>query len=88
MSKVAIPRKSKNQPHDPQHSYDCGRCKFSWCCGYTCACHYKYRLPAPPDSIKRLIEKARKQAGLDPSRKEWKEYGPRQQEDSDDNPND
>lgn len=24
--------------HDPRHEYDCERCKFSWCCGYLCAC--------------------------------------------------
>jgi len=27
--------------HAPRWSYDCKRCKFSWCCGATCACLYE-----------------------------------------------
>lgn len=24
--------------HAPRYKYDCAHCKFSWCCGYLCAC--------------------------------------------------
>lgn len=54
--------------HDPRHVFDCGRCKFSWCCGPTCACILKKKDLMPPPS-ERILEVAqlRIDAGLRPS---------------------
>lgn len=29
---------------EPRWEFDCGHCKFSWCCGPMCACHAKPNL--------------------------------------------
>jgi hypothetical protein len=39
--------------HKPLHKYDCGNCKFNWCCGYTCAC--KLDLPEEPLWLKKQL---------------------------------
>ena len=45
--------------HDPKHRYDCGPCKFSWCCGLTCGCNLsKAEYPPPPDEVKEARLKA------------------------------
>lgn len=42
--------------HDPQHAYDCDRCKRYWCCGYLCACAYdKPGLPPAPEYLIKII---------------------------------
>lgn len=41
--------------HNPQHKYDCGNCKFNWCCGYTCACHIK-DVPEPPKWLQKSLK--------------------------------
>ena len=51
----------------PAHLHDCEHCRFSWCCGYTCACVFVVRpIPDPPEDIKAKVDKAREQAGLAP----------------------
>ena len=40
--------------HNPQYKYDCGNCKFNWCCGYTCSCLF-HDLPAPPEWLQKNI---------------------------------
>ena len=32
---------------NPRYYYDCGHCKFNWCCGELCAC-LPYGLPKAP----------------------------------------
>jgi hypothetical protein len=32
---------------NPRWEYDCGHCKFHWCCGPTCACSSWRRKPNP-----------------------------------------
>ena len=45
--------KPDSAPHAPRYRYDCGRCKFSWCCGTTCACNLKKKdHPEPPNTRK------------------------------------
>ncbi len=39
----------------PRYKYDCGNCKFNWCCGYTCACILK-DLPDPPDWLQKNLK--------------------------------
>jgi hypothetical protein len=39
-----------NINHNPRYRYDCENCKFSWCCGYSCACGL-YGYPDPPKEI-------------------------------------
>jgi hypothetical protein len=36
--KVRSPQEAVDRPHTPRFLYDCGNCKFSWCCGYGCVC--------------------------------------------------
>lgn len=36
-----------DKEHNPRWKYDCGNCKFNWCCGPTCHCGL-HRLPEPP----------------------------------------
>ncbi len=43
--------------HQPRYQYDCGRCKFSWCCGFKCWCIYKHTLPDPPRTIKKAVDR-------------------------------
>lgn len=45
--------------HKPRHRYDCERCKFSWCCGPTCACVLTRDNNIPQAPEERLIEVAR-----------------------------
>ena len=30
--------------HAPRWPYDCKNCKFNWCCGPTCSCHYTFHV--------------------------------------------
>lgn len=50
--------------HDPRHRFDCGRCKFSWCCGPLCACALN-EIPLSSVPEERLVEVAamRRDAG-------------------------
>ena len=63
-----------NGKHSPRYLYDCVRCKYSWCCGYICACALpltgkKYKLP--PEEIRNAVDKERTLKGLIPNSKEW-----------------
>jgi len=43
----------KGMEHSPRHRFDCGRCKFSWCCGLACQCNLrKSDYDAPPEEVK------------------------------------
>lgn len=55
--------------HEPRHRYDCERCKFSWCCGPTCACILTRNKSIPQAPEERLVEVARLTLGIqkDPS---------------------
>ena len=46
------PVKHSSVDHDPQHRYDCGRCKFSWNCGLACSCVLDSDYPDPPESVR------------------------------------
>jgi len=51
----------------PAHLHDCEHCKFSWCCGYTCACVFVFApIPEPPEDIKAKVNTARSEKGLTP----------------------
>lgn len=58
--------------HAPRYLYDCERCKFSWNCGYTCACVMERallkgkKLPHPPKKIREKVDKALMERGLMP----------------------
>jgi len=42
----------------PRHLYDCGHCRFAWCCGPLCACMPGLKTPAPKQRaayVKRLL---------------------------------
>ena len=43
----------------PRHLYDCGHCRFAWCCGPLCACFPKIAIkPAPKqraEYVRRLL---------------------------------
>ena len=54
--------------HNPRYIYDCERCKFNWCCGYTCACILEKppRLPEPPIDIKIAVDTALIEVNLKP----------------------
>lgn len=54
------------EEHAPRWQYDCTRCKFNWCCGYTCHCNYYHSLPEPPDVIQELVDSELLEAGLEP----------------------
>ena len=41
--------------HEPKHRYDCGNCKFNWCCGYSCACSLR-DLPEEPEWLKKSLK--------------------------------
>jgi hypothetical protein len=45
--------------HNPKHRYDCGNCKFNWCCGYTCACALK-EVPEEPQWLKKQLQSIQK----------------------------
>ena len=45
--------------HNPKHKYDCGNCKFNWCCGYLCACNLK-ESPEPPEWLQRQLKAIQK----------------------------
>jgi hypothetical protein len=51
----------------PLYAYDCGKCRFNWCCGPLCAC--LPNLPAtPPERVKevmRLQAEWRKSRGIE-----------------------
>ena len=40
--------------HDPQHEFDCTRCKFSWNCGTPCACALRNVDKAPTWLVARI----------------------------------
>lgn len=46
----------ETRTHNPQHRYDCGRCKYSWCCGLLCACSLR-SLGPPPPSLGFLVDR-------------------------------
>lgn len=57
--------------HAPRYHYDCGRCKFSWCCGPTCKCGPLHDqtgnlLPEPPRKRQDEVDAALVAAGLFP----------------------
>lgn len=53
-------RKPDDAPHAPRYRFDCGRCKFSWCCGTTCHCNLKKKDHAePPDKRKLQVAQDR-----------------------------
>jgi len=45
--------------HNPKHKFDCGNCKFNWCCGYTCACKLS-KLPEEPLWLKKQLASIQK----------------------------
>jgi hypothetical protein len=52
--KGGLPRPAMDgNEHNPQYAYDCGNCKFSWCCGFTCGCIAQRggKLPDPPIKV-------------------------------------
>jgi hypothetical protein len=47
--------------HSPRFQYDCGRCKFNWNCGPTCACALLLggrKWPEPPEDRKKEVDAA------------------------------
>jgi hypothetical protein len=53
--------KKKEPKHNPRYPYDCERCKFSWCCGYKCACVLRpneMQLKATPAAIQNKVIEA------------------------------
>jgi hypothetical protein len=52
--------------HAPRWQYDCGNCKFAWCCGPTCSCSLKHRLPDPPLKRQDEVDEALVQIGYAP----------------------
>jgi hypothetical protein len=58
-----------NVEHKPRWPFDCTRCKFSWCCGPTCACGVAQELPLTSTPKNRLQEvvRLRRNAGLGPA---------------------
>ena len=53
-------RKPEEAPHEPRWRFDCGRCKFSWCCGMCCHCNLrKTDYPDTPDYRKLEVAQAR-----------------------------
>lgn len=44
----------EKENHNPKHKYDCGNCKFNWCCGYTCVCNLK-NYPEPPEWLQKQL---------------------------------
>jgi hypothetical protein len=45
--------------HNPKHRFDCGNCKFNWCCGYTCACKLN-DVPAEPQWLRKQLQSIQK----------------------------
>lgn len=41
----------------PRHLYDCGHCKFNWCCGPLCACFPGKQLPPAPYALGVAVER-------------------------------
>jgi hypothetical protein len=39
----------------PRHQYDCGHCRFAWCCGPLCACFGCW--PKAPPERRRQVAK-------------------------------
>jgi hypothetical protein len=48
----------------PRYQYECGHCRFNWCCGPTCWCLFRGKLPEPP------VERARE---VERTQREWEE---------------
>lgn len=44
--------------HKPKHQYDCGNCKFAWCCGPQCACNVSW--PQAPKQRMKEVKRAQK----------------------------
>lgn len=60
MSKRGGERKPEKAPHAPRYRFDCGRCKFSWCCGTACHCNLRKKdYPDPPDERKLRVAQDR-----------------------------
>ena len=49
--------------HKPRYKFDCDRCKFNWCCGYTCVCVLR-NASDPPLTVKKLVNQALLDAGF------------------------
>lgn len=45
----------RNSEVNPRFYYDCGHCKFNWCCGELCACHSG--LPPAPKDRQKAVDK-------------------------------
>jgi len=43
--------------HEPRYRYDCGRCKFAWCCGPQCDCVLK-GMQQPPKERRAEVDRA------------------------------
>ena len=54
--------------HNPRYAYDCKRCKYNWCCGFTCKCAIEAGndYPMPPRSRQKEVNDALIEAGLEP----------------------
>lgn len=59
MMNISFCKKPKEKPHAPRYPHDCGRCKYSWCCGPPCVCQIqlnrkygKNSLPEAPMDVK------------------------------------
>ena len=53
--------------HNPKHQFDCGNCKFNWCCGPCCYCNLKKSHPPAPDERIDEVAKLRREAGYGPA---------------------
>jgi hypothetical protein len=42
----------------PHYEYDCGHCRFSWCCGPLCACAMAHKVPKAPLKRRRQVQQA------------------------------
>jgi len=56
---LALEYRANGAVHEPQHKYDCTKCKYSWCCGPLCQCD----LPLPVN--------VKHQAHIDKLRAQW-----------------
>jgi hypothetical protein len=54
--------------HKPRWQYDCGNCKFSWCCGPTCSCqlYRNGRYPEPSRERQDEVDEKLVQLGYAP----------------------
>jgi hypothetical protein len=56
--------------HAPRHKYDCGRCKFSWCCGPCCGCLLREAARPPRERALEVVDSLttwRRSRGYEPT---------------------